>query len=109
MAEPITVTERAAKRINEIVASEKQPKALRVSVLGGGCSGFQYEFSLDDAKQEDDVEVVRNGAVVRVDSMSMLYMIGSEIDFEDSLIGASFKVNNPQATSSCGCGTSFSI
>ncbi len=109
MAEPITVTERAANRINEIVAAEDHPKALRVSVSGGGCSGFQYEFALDDTKQDDDIEVVRNGATVRVDSTSILYMIGSEIDYVDDLIGATFKINNPQATSSCGCGTSFSI
>lgn len=109
MADPITVTERAAERINEIIAGEATPKALRVSVLGGGCSGFQYEFALDDKKQDDDVEIVRNGAIVRVDSVSMLYMLGSEVDYVDDLIGASFKINNPLATAACGCGTSFSI
>lgn len=109
MADQITVTERAASRINEIVAAEPVTKALRISVSGGGCSGFQYEFALDDEKNDDDVDVVRNGAVVRVDSMSILYMLGAEIDFVDDLIGASFKINNPLATAGCGCGTSFSV
>jgi len=109
MADPIRLTERAASRINEIVASEPVAKALRISVSGGGCSGFQYEFALDDRKQDDDVDIERDGAVVRVDSMSMMYMLGAEIDFVDDLIGASFKINNPLASASCGCGTSFSI
>ena len=109
MADPITLTERAASRINEIVAAESVAKALRISVSGGGCSGFQYEFALDDSKQDDDVDIERDGAVIRVDSMSMMYMLGAEIDFVDDLIGASFKINNPLASASCGCGTSFSI
>ena len=109
MSEPILLTERAAKRINEIVGHEASKKALRVSVSGGGCSGFQYEFALDDARNDDDVAVSRNGATVVIDSMSVLYMLGAEIDFVDDLIGASFKINNPKATASCGCGTSFSL
>jgi iron-sulfur cluster assembly accessory protein len=109
MAAQITLTERAASRINEIMAGEARGKALRISVSGGGCSGFQYEFTLDDQKQDDDVEIERDGAIVRVDSMSLAYMLGSEIDFVDDLIGASFRINNPLASASCGCGTSFSI
>ncbi|MGF7161490.1 iron-sulfur cluster assembly accessory protein [Rhodoligotrophos appendicifer] len=109
MGETIQITERAAERINEIVAGESTPKALRVSVSGGGCSGFQYEFALDDTRNEDDLEILRNGARVLIDSMSVPYMAGSQIDFVDDLIGASFKITNPLATASCGCGTSFSI
>lgn len=106
---PITVTERAAHRIKEIIAGTPGKMHLRVSVMGGGCSGFQYGFELDDARNEDDIAVVRNGATVVIDSVSLGYMEGAEIDFVDDLIGASFKVNNPLATASCGCGTSFTV
>jgi len=82
---------------------------LRVSVEGGGCSGFQYKFDMDRTRGDDDVVITRDGAVVLVDQISLGYLAGSEIDFVDDLIGASFRVNNPQATASCGCGTSFSI
>ena len=82
---------------------------LRVSVMGGGCSGFQYGFELDDARNDDDIAVEKNGARVVIDSVSLGYMEGAEIDFVDDLIGASFKVNNPLATASCGCGTSFTV
>jgi iron-sulfur cluster assembly accessory protein len=82
---------------------------LRVSVQGGGCSGFQYRFDIDRAQQDDDVVVARAGATMLVDSVSLQYLAGSEIDFVDDLIGASFRVNNPQAKASCGCGTSFSL
>jgi iron-sulfur cluster assembly accessory protein len=80
-----------------------------VSVEGGGCSGFQYRFDMDRTRSDDDVVITRDGAVVLVDQISLGYLAGSEIDFVDDLIGASFRVNNPQATASCGCGTSFSI
>ena len=109
MSANITLTERAAKRINQIVAAQPEKSALRISVLGGGCSGFQYEFDLDDKRNEDDLEITRDGASVLIDSISLVYVLGSEIDFVDDLIGAQFKVNNPNATASCGCGTSFSI
>ena len=105
----VTVSARAAKRIAEILKAEPQPAMLRVAVTGGGCSGFQYNFALDDVKADDDLVLERDGAVVLIDSMSLDFLKGSEIDFVDDLIGAAFKINNPNAQSSCGCGTSFSI
>ena len=105
----ITVTERAARRIGEILRREPPGSMLRVSVEGGGCSGFQYRFDIDRAQADDDVVIRREGATVLIDQISVGYLAGSEIDFVDDLIGASFRVNNPQATASCGCGTSFSI
>jgi iron-sulfur cluster assembly accessory protein len=82
---------------------------LRISVNGGGCSGFSYAFDVDRTRNEDDVVVERDGAGVLVDSVSLQYMGGSRIDFVDDLIGQSFKIENPLATASCGCGTSFSL
>jgi iron-sulfur cluster assembly accessory protein len=109
MTAPVTLTPRAADRIKKIIAENPGKMHLRVSVLGGGCSGFQYEFALDNARNSDDIAVEKNGATVVVDAVSLGYMQGAEIDFVDDLIGAAFKVNNPIATASCGCGTSFSI
>jgi iron-sulfur cluster insertion protein len=109
MTTHITVTDRAADRIKKIIAGDPGKAHLRVSVSGGGCSGFQYGFALDDTRNDDDIAVERNGATVVVDPVSLAYMEGAEIDFVDDLIGATFKVRNPQATASCGCGTSFSI
>jgi iron-sulfur cluster assembly accessory protein len=105
----VTVTERAARRIAEIVAGEPQTPLLRVSVEGGGCSGFQYRFDLVGEQAPDDVVIERANARVLIDPVSLDYLAGSEIDFVDDLIGSSFKVNNPNATASCGCGTSFSL
>jgi iron-sulfur cluster assembly accessory protein len=105
----ITVTERAARRIGEILGREPPGTMLRVSVEGGGCSGFQYKFDTDRSRGADDIVIGREGAGVLIDQLSLGYLAGSEIDFVDDLIGASFRVNNPQATASCGCGTSFSI
>jgi iron-sulfur cluster assembly accessory protein len=105
----VTVSERAARRIAEIIAREPDKPLLRVSVEGGGCSGFQYKFDLVGASEADDVVIERAGARVLIDQVSLEYMAGSEIDFVDDLIGSSFKVINPNATASCGCGTSFSI
>jgi iron-sulfur cluster assembly accessory protein len=105
----ITVTERAANRIGEILRREPAGTMLRVSVEGGGCSGFQYKFDMDSARAADDLVIQRDGATVLIDQTSVGYLAGSEIDFVDDLIGASFRINNPQATASCGCGTSFSI
>jgi iron-sulfur cluster assembly accessory protein len=105
----ITVTDRAARRIGEILRREPPGTMLRVSVEGGGCSGFQYKFDMDRARAADDLVIERDGATVLIDQVSVGYLTGSEIDFVDDLIGASFRVNNPQATASCGCGTSFSI
>lgn len=104
-----TVTERAARQIAQILAAEKQPSVLRVSVEGGGCSGFQYKFDMERAKTDDDLVIARDGAVVLIDSVSVNYMAGSEIDFVDDLIGASFKIKNPKAVAACGCGTSFAL
>ncbi|MBI3678288.1 MAG: iron-sulfur cluster insertion protein ErpA [Proteobacteria bacterium] len=108
-AVPVRVSARAAKRIAEILKAEPAPVMLRVAVTGGGCSGFQYNFALDDARADDDLVIERDGAVVLVDAVSLDFLKGAEIDFVDDLIGAAFKVNNPNATSSCGCGTSFSV
>ena len=109
MAEPVTVTSRALKRVAEILKAETAPKLLRVSVEGGGCSGFQYRFDLVAAPEADDVIFAGEGATIAVDRLSLDYMGGAEIDFVDDLIGQSFKVKNPQATASCGCGTSFAL
>jgi len=109
MSTGITVSERAAKRIGEILKGEPAGTMLRVSVEGGGCSGFQYKFDMERAKATDDLVISRDNAVVLIDPVSVNYMAGSEIDFVDDLIGASFKVNNPKAKASCGCGTSFSL
>lgn len=107
---PVTLTERAAHRIREIAAAERViDPALRVSVEGGGCSGFQYKFDLATTREPDDIVLERAGATVLIDPVSVQYMAGSEIDFVDDLIGASFKIKNPQATASCGCGTSFTV
>jgi iron-sulfur cluster assembly accessory protein len=105
----VTVTERAAQRIGEILRREPPGAMLRLSVEGGGCSGFQYKFDIDKAQAEDDILVRRAEAAVLIDAVSLGYLAGSEIDFVDDLIGASFRVNNPQAKASCGCGTSFAL
>jgi iron-sulfur cluster assembly accessory protein len=105
----VTVSERAARRIGEILKTEPAGTMLRVSVEGGGCSGFQYKFDMERAKASDDLVIERDGAVVLIDPVSVDYMAGSELDFVDDLIGASFRVVNPNATASCGCGTSFSV
>jgi iron-sulfur cluster assembly accessory protein len=106
---PVRLSERAARRIAEIVAAEPTTPLLRVSVEGGGCSGFQYKFDLVAASEADDLVIERAGARVLIDPVSLEYLGGSEIDFVDDLIGQSFKIRNPNATASCGCGTSFSL
>jgi iron-sulfur cluster assembly accessory protein len=105
----VTVTDRAARRIGEILGQESAGTMLRVSVKGGGCSGFQYKFDTERERAEDDIVIENSGATVLIDPISLNYMSGSEIDFVDDLIGSSFKVNNPKATASCGCGTSFAL
>ena len=105
----ISLTERAAQRIKEIMASEPSGSMLRISVNGGGCSGFQYAFDVEHQRQADDLVIEKDGATVLVDEVSVQYMEGSVIDFVDDLIGQSFKIENPHATASCGCGTSFSL
>jgi iron-sulfur cluster assembly accessory protein len=109
MTPAITLTERAAARIRDIVAAEPGKSAMRIAVQGGGCSGFQYEFALAGSADADDLVISRDGATALIDSVSQIYMAGAEIDFVDELIGQSFKIRNPQATAQCGCGTSFSI
>ena len=109
MTASVTVTERAAERIAQIVSNEPANIMLRVSVEGGGCSGFQYKFDVEREKAEDDLVIARNDATVLIDPVSVGFLAGSEIDYVDDLIGASFKINNPNAKSSCGCGTSFSL
>ncbi len=107
---PISMTEAAARRIAAIIADEGDPNLkLRVTVSGGGCSGFQYGFALDTDQAADDVAVMRDGVTLLVDQISLMYLTGSEIDFVDELIGAAFQIRNPNATSQCGCGTSFSV
>ena len=105
----VTVSERAARQIGEILRREPPGTMLRLSVEGGGCSGFQYKFDIDRAQAADDMLIARDSARVLVDPVSLGYLAGSEIDFVDDLIGAAFRVNNPKATASCGCGTSFTL
>jgi iron-sulfur cluster assembly accessory protein len=109
MTTPLTITERAANRISQILKSEGDGAMLRISVEGGGCSGFQYKFNVERVQADDDTVISRNAVVVLVDPASVPFLNGSEVDFVDDLIGASFRVSNPNATASCGCGTSFSI
>lgn len=113
MTEPeaniVALSAAAARQIARILASEGPGKMLRVSVSGGGCSGFQYGFTFDETQGADDLLLVRDGATVLIDSVSLDYLKGSVIDYVDELIGASFQIRNPNATSSCGCGTSFSV
>ena len=108
-AMPVTLSDRAARRIAEILRAEPQPTALRLAVTGGGCSGFQYNFALDEAQLDEDTVVEKDGAKVLIDPVSLDFLVGAEIDFANDLIGQAFKVNNPNATASCGCGTSFTI
>jgi iron-sulfur cluster assembly accessory protein len=109
MVANVTVSERAARKIGEILGQEPAGTMLRVSVEGGGCSGFQYKFGTERAKADDDIVIERAGAMVLIDPISLDYMAGAEIDFVDDLIGSAFKINNPKATASCGCGTSFAL
>lgn len=105
----LTLSPAAAKRIQAIGAKEGRPVMLRVAVEGGGCSGFQYLFDLVEAAEPDDLKVERDGAAALVDVVSLALLKGSEIDFVDELAGAEFRIRNPNAKSSCGCGVSFSI
>jgi iron-sulfur cluster assembly accessory protein len=105
----IAVTANAAKRIISVMAQEPPGSMLRVSVAGGGCSGFQYIFDVDREKAADDLVIERDGATVLIDETSLDLLEGCTIDFVDDLIGQSFRITNPNATSSCGCGTSFAV
>ena len=106
----ITLSARAARRITVLIDEEADPGTmLRVSVSGGGCSGFQYGFAFETEQRPDDIAIERDGVVALVDQVSAGYMAGAEIDYVEDLIGASFQVRNPNAVSGCGCGTSFSL
>lgn len=106
----VGLTASAAERVALLLREEGRPDAfLRISVTGGGCSGFQYNFDFDEAPAEDDFTIVRDGAVVRIDSTSLDLLAGSVIDYVEDMMSASFQVKNPNATSSCGCGSSFAI
>ena len=105
----VTISDAAARRIAAILGSAPEKQALRVSVEGGGCSGFSYKFDLVEDQQDDDLVLEKDHAKVLIDQLSLVYMDGSEIDFIDNLLGQSFQIKNPNAVASCGCGTSFSI
>jgi iron-sulfur cluster assembly accessory protein len=109
MQETVTLSDAAARRIATILQTEHDKTAMRVSVEGGGCSGFSYKFDLVDTENDDDLVLEKGNAKVLIDSLSLVYMGGSEIDFVDNLLGQSFQIKNPNAVASCGCGTSFSV
>lgn len=106
---PVTATESVAKRLADIASAEGATKHLRVAVLGGGCSGFSYQFTLEDAPAADDLVIEAGAAAVLIDPVSLPFLSGARIDFKRELVGARFAIENPNATSACGCGTSFSI
>lgn len=106
----ITITDSAKEKIQDILSEENNPKMkLRMFVQGGGCSGFSYGFTLDDEQNEDDFEIPAGLSTILVDAMSAQYVEGATVDYEETLMGSSFKIQNPQAVSTCGCGSSFSI
>lgn len=109
MSSEITVTDNAIRRIAFILSKEQKGTMLRISVTGGGCSGFQYNYDLVTEKEADDMVVDRDGAIILIDPMTQEYMQGSEVDFVDDIMGQAFQIKNPQATASCGCGTSFAL
>jgi iron-sulfur cluster insertion protein len=109
-AEPIRIADAVVTKVGEMLAEEGDPGLqLRIFVTGGGCSGFQYGFAFDDEHKEDDFRLARGGITVVVDAMSLQYLMGAEIDYEDKLEGARFVIRNPNAASTCGCGSSFSV
>ena len=103
------VTDRAAARVAKILSGEPEGSMLRVAVNGGGCSGFQYAYDITTDRSDDDLAIEKNGITVLIDSVSMDFLKGAKIDFVDDLIGQSFRIDNPNATAACGCGTSFSL
>lgn len=110
LAPAVSVTPNAAKRVQKLIDMEGKPGLmLRLGVLGGGCSGFQYQITLDDAVTEDDVVTEHHGIKLVVDQTSLEFLKGTEVDFVEDLMGASFQVRNPNASSTCGCGSSFSV
>ena len=105
----LRLSARAAQRIRHLCGSRGTDAMLRVCVAGGGCSGFQYDFALEETAREDDVIFERDGAKLVVDSVSLAYMAGAEVDYVEELVGSAFRVHNPQAASECSCGVSFSF
>ena len=109
-APALNISDAVVSKVGELLAEENDPNLrLRIFGTGGGCSGFQYGFSFDDTPKEDDLEVARGDIKVLVDAMSLQYLMGAEIDYEDSLEGSRFVIRNPNATSTCGCGSSFNV
>lgn len=109
MPSPLMFTDSAANKVKELIVEEGNPELkLRVFVTGGGCSGFQYGFTFDEVANEDDTVLEKNGVTLLVDPMSFQYLVGAEIDYTEGLQGSQFVIKNPNATSTCGCGSSFS-
>ncbi|RCW74230.1 iron-sulfur cluster insertion protein ErpA [Pseudorhodoferax soli] len=110
MPEPILFTDAAAAKVADLIAEEGNPELkLRVFVQGGGCSGFSYGFTFDEISNEDDTTMTKNGVSLLIDAMSYQYLVGAEIDYKEDLQGAQFVIKNPNATTTCGCGSSFSV
>ena len=110
MPVPLVFTDNAAKKVKELIDEEGSPDLkLRVFVSGGGCSGFQYGFTLEEEVNDDDTQVDKDGVILLIDPMSLQYLAGAEIDYTDSLQGSQFVIRNPNATTTCGCGSSFSV
>lgn len=110
MPSPLVFTDTAARKVKELIAQEDNPNLmLRVFVQGGGCSGFQYGFTFDESVNEGDMEVEKEGVKLLIDSMSFQYLMGAEIDYSEGLEGAQFVIRNPNATTTCGCGSSFNV
>ncbi|GMR20567.1 MAG: iron-sulfur cluster insertion protein ErpA [Gammaproteobacteria bacterium] len=108
MPDPVKVTDSAAAKVKQLIADEKNPNLkLRVFIQGGGCSGFQYGFTFDEDVADDDTRVVKNDITLLVDPMSLQYLVGAEIDYQEGLQGAQFVIKNPNAKTTCGCGSSF--
>ena len=110
MQTPLVFTDNAAKKVKELIEEEGSPDLkLRVFVSGGGCSGFQYGFTFEEEVNDDDTQVMKDTVTLLIDPMSLQYLMGAEIDYQDNLQGSQFVIRNPQATSTCGCGSSFSV
>jgi len=109
-SDPIKISDTVVGKVSEMLAEEGDPNLqLRIFVTGGGCSGFQYGFAFDDERKDDDIRVVKDAITVVIDAMSLQYLMGAEIDYEDKLDGARFVIRNPNAASTCGCGSSFNV
>jgi len=110
MPEPINFTDNAVNKVKELIEEEGTPDLkLRVFVSGGGCSGFQYGFTFEEAENEDDTKVTKDSVTLLIDPMSLQYLTGAEIDYQDNVQGSQFVIKNPNATTTCGCGSSFSV